>query len=93
MKIKKWIIHKLGGVVEEEFFTNVKYTISYPNIQTIQTCARTPKYGYLPDDIIKRNLAYQLCDEIKNLMKFEVSCEDQDDIVYRASLQVVDNNS
>lgn len=36
MKIKNWLIHKLGGVLKKEIMPPIQYTVYHPKAKTIK---------------------------------------------------------
>ena len=63
MKIKNWLIHKLGGISKEELFLPVQYTVYRPKVKKINEhdqffkvkCGRCGSY-----------LLFERKDEMKN---------------------------
>lgn len=70
MKVKDWLIHKLGGKTKDEIMPPIQYTVYRPKVKTIR--AEFVDRGIsVPREYIEDMLARDLLLAIKNYMKIE----------------------
>lgn len=70
MKIKTWLIHKLGGKTKDEIMPLIQYTVYRPKVKTI-TVQFVDRGTSVPREYIEDMLARDLLLAIKNYMKIE----------------------
>lgn len=91
MKVKDWLIHKLGGVSKEEIFSPIKYTVYRPKVETIKA-EFVDKGVNVPQDYVEQELAYSLMSVIKSYMKIEKTTNYFGEKVYSAKINIVEIN-
>lgn len=70
MKIKDWLIHKLGGKTQEEIFPPIQYTVYRPKVKTIR--AEFVDRGInMPKEYVEEMLMHNLILEIKKYTKIK----------------------
>lgn len=88
MKIKNWMIHKLGGIAKEEVMTPVQYTVYQPEvIPLVAQCV--DKGSCMPKEYIEDALAHNLVSIVKEYMKIEKETNYYGDSYYIARINVV----
>ena len=84
MKIKNWLIHKLGGI------TVTNQEIISPKIEKINAYF-IDRCSSLPEDYILDLLVRDLMPEIKSKMKVTKKREHPGEVCYQAELFIVEN--
>lgn len=88
MKIKNWMIHKLGGIAKEEVMAPVEYKVYYPEvIPLVAQCV--DKEACMPKKYVENALAYNLVSIVKKYMKIEKETNYYGDSYYIARINVV----
>ena len=95
MKIKNWLIHKLGGSTQEEILRDSRNYIRYQQtkVLTYKTGIVINKFNPIPEDYIKEELAMKFLDCVRENMV--VGCFDSPKLdelnekEYRAELRIV----
>lgn len=89
MKVKDWLIHKLGGVLKEEIMPPISYTVYRPKVETIKAEFIDKGVG-VPQDYIEQYFAYSLMSIIKSHMKIEKTTNYLGEKVYLAKINIVE---
>lgn len=92
MKVKDWLIHKLGGITLEDAYRERHNLIQYKqsNVITLQATMQMATGMPINSEFIKRELSLRLLDVVKENM--EIKCIDtpeKDIIEYRGILRMV----
>ena len=88
MKVKDWLIHKLGGVLKEEIMPPIQYTIYRPKVETIK--AEFVDRGVsMPQEYIEEKLSRNLMSIIKNYMKIEKNINSLGEKYYIATINIM----
>ena len=92
MKIKNWLIHKLGGITLEDTYREQHNLVQYKqsDIVTYISSFQFFKYVAIKEDWIREQLAQSFLENIKE--NIEIKCIDipeKDMIEYRGILRVV----
>ena len=89
MKVKDWLIHKLGGVTKEEIFPPVQYTVYNPKVETIK--AQFIDNGVnVPKEYVEEMLMRNLISGIKPYVKIEKLMNYFGEYFYEAKINVVE---
>lgn len=92
MKIKDWLIHKLGGITLEDAYRERHNLVQYKqsNVATYQTGLVINKEMLFIKDQIYDRLAIRMLDAIKENMEIEcVDIPEKGMIEYRGILRIV----
>lgn len=92
MKIKNWLIHKLGGITLEDTYREQRNLVQYKqsDIVTYQTELIINKDMLFIKDQIYDRLAIRMLDAIKENMEIEcIDIPEKDMIEYRGVLRMV----
>ena len=87
MKIKKWLIHKLGGVSKEEIFPPPQYTITYPSVETFR--CNFVGNSQIPEEYAIDKLIEKFIPMIKEKMKINISDNGYGTKYYVAEIDIV----
>lgn len=88
MKIKNWLIHKLGGKTKEEIFPPTQYTVTYPTVEKFGTYF-IDSYSMIPEEYIIERLANDFIPMIKENMKITKEIGNYGEKRYRAEISIV----
>lgn len=86
MKIKKWLIHKLGGITRDEIIIPLQFKYESKNIIICQSCIQIPNELSNNIEFITAQLALKLVDSVKEHMELIV---DKDNNEYRSVLKLI----
>lgn len=89
MKVKNWLIHKLGGKTQEEISPPIQYTAYRPKIETIRAEFVDRGIG-VPQDYIEEVLAHNLMLLIKDYMKIKETIIYPGEKLYVAKINIVE---
>lgn len=92
MKIKNWLIHKLGGITLEDAYRERYNLIQYKqnNVATYISSFQFFKYVTIKEDWIREKLAQSFLKNIKENIEIEcIDIPEKDMSEYRAILRVV----
>lgn len=89
MKIKNWLIHKLGGKTKDEIIPPIQYTVYRPKVETIK--AQFIDNGVnVPKEYVEEMLMRNLASEIKPYVKIEKMVNYFGEYFYEAKINVVE---
>ena len=88
MKIKKWLIHKLGGLSKEEILPPTMYTVENLKVEKFGTYF-IDKYSMVPEEYIIDTLAHNFLPMIKENIKITKEKNDYGEIYYQAEIRIV----
>lgn len=92
MKVKDWLIHKLGGITLEDAYRERHNLIQYKqsNVITYKTMLMVNKELQSVQEQIYDRLAFKMLDVIKENMEIECrDCPETGMVEYRATLRMV----
>lgn len=92
MKVKDWLIHKLGGVTKlEASFINsppIQYKVYHPKVEKLKTYLNH-HYAGIEEEHIVKELAFQFLPLIEKKMKVEQIIDESGEIWHKAELNIV----
>lgn len=89
MKIKNWLIRKLGGLTREDIKSPIQYTIYRPKVKTIK--AQFIDRGYeIPQEYVEEKLMHDLILFIKPYVKIEKIMNHFGECLYDAEINVLE---
>lgn len=91
MKIKTWLIHKLGGLTKQDIFPAPQYNVINPKIEKFATQI-IDKDHIIPENYITDQLIYNLIPLLRDKVKITKENNYCGDIYYRAEINIVDLN-
>lgn len=92
MKVKDWLIHKLGGITLEDAYRERHNLVKYKqsNIITYVSSFQFFKYVAIKEDWIREQLAQSFLENIKENIEIEcIDIPEKDMIEYRGILRMV----
>lgn len=92
MKVKNWLIHKLGGITLEDAYRERCNLIQYKqsNIVTYGINIEIPSNLAIKKEFIEKELSYRMFDVIKENIEIEcIGSSNKDTVEYRGILRVV----
>lgn len=92
MKVKDWLIHKLGGITLEDAYRERCNLIQYKqnNVVILQATMQMATGMPINSEFIKRELSLRLLDAVEENMEIEcVNTPEKDMIEYRGILRMV----
>ena len=89
MKIKNWLIHKLGGKTQEEIFPPIQYTVYHPKVKTIRT-QFIDRGINVPQEYVEEMLMHDLASGIKPYVKIEKIANCFGECLYEAKINVME---
>ena len=92
MKIKSWLIHKLGGKTQDDLYNQQYKFIQYQegHVITYNTELIINKDWLFVVEQAQDRLAIQMLDAVKDNMKIEcMDCPETGTVKYRATLRMV----
>ena len=95
MKVKDWLIHKLGGITQKEILRDSRNYICYQQtkVLTYKTGIIINKFNSIPENYIKEELAMKFLDCIRENMVVECfnspKLGELNEKEYRAELRIV----
>lgn len=92
MKVKNWLIHKLGGITLEDAYREQHNLVQYKqsNVITYVRNFQFFKNASIEENWLKRQFAQSFLENIKENMEIEcVDIPEKDMIEYRGVLRVV----
>lgn len=92
MKVKNWLIHKLGGITLEDAYRERCNLIQYKqsNVITYKTMLMVNKELQSVQEQIYDRLAFKMLDAVKENMEIECrDCPETGMVEYRATLRMV----
>lgn len=92
MKVKNWLIHKLGGITLEDAYRERCNLIQYKqsNVITYKTMLMVNKELQSVQEQIYDRLAFKMLDAVKENMEIERrDCPETGMVEYRATLRMV----
>lgn len=89
MKVKNWLIHKLGGVAKEEIAPPMQYNVYHLKVETIK--AQFADRGEnVPQEYVEEMLMRDLVSAIKPYIKIEKLINYFGEYFYNAEINVVE---
>lgn len=92
MKVKDWLIYKLGVITLEDAYRERCNFIQYKqsNVVTLQATMQMATGMPINSEFIKRELSLRLLDAVEENMKIEcINTPEKDTVEYRGILRVV----
>lgn len=91
MKIKTWLIHKLGGLNKQDILPPPQYNVINPKVEKFSTQV-IDKDHIFPEDYIIDRLIYNLIPLLKDKIKITKEENHHGETCYRAEVNIIDSN-
>lgn len=89
MKVKDWLIHKLGGKTQEEIFPPIQYTVYRPKVKTIGIQFIDNGVN-VSKEYVEEMLMRSLASGIKPYVKIEKIANRFGECLYEAKINIVE---